>query len=236
MPAVGPELPPFLPGQYMEARATGATTEANLIGQEYEGKEYWFLDYNWAATGGIKPLRSNIPRKLRIVRNCSGYNMLPRRLVHLGLIQNGATAGANHAGYGSASAYTAIQPTDGPRSLTRISGYARLSNEQAWPVDEFLPSTGAPHGALCYIVVQGPAMCETDGADIVTGQWFGPVATLATTAATSSASGGGRLTTELALTTTALALSGHLCLLGRALSSGAAAAGDQVLINVTKVW
>lgn len=236
MPAVGPELPPFLPGQYMEARATGATTEAQLVGQEYEGKEYWFLDYNWAATGGIKPLRSNIPRKLRIVRNCSGYSLRPRRLIHLGLVQGGAATGDVHAGYGSASSYTAIQPTTGPSALTRIAGYARLSNEQAWPLDEFLPSGGVPHGALCYIVVQGPAMCETDGADLLNGEWFGPVATLTTAAATVVAGTGGRLGTALSLTTTALALSQHLCLLGRALSSGAAAAGDQVLINVTKVW
>lgn len=229
MPAAGVEHPPFLPGQYMAARVSGATTEANLIGQEYEGKEYWFLDYNWAASDSVKPLRSTMPRKLRVVRNCSGYTLYGKRLCHLGL---GADGGVNHAGYGTASAYTAIQPTKGISALNRVSGFARLSNAQAYPMDEFLPSTGVPHGALFYIVIEGPAICQTDGADLVVGDILGPVATLTTEVATNSASNGGRLTTGQALTTTALALSGHRFMLGQVLSTAITNAGDDVLVNV----
>lgn len=231
MAATGPELPPFLPGQYMEARQTGATTDAHLVGQEHEGKEFWFLDYNWASTSGIKPLRSNIPRKLRIMRNVSGNSLKGKRLCMNG-IDSAAVLGSSI--YGASSTYTAIQPTTGPLAMSRTGGLVRLEQYNGYPIDEFLPTAGVPHGALFYVVVSGPATVLTDGADIMAGQWVGNVATATTAASTDNT--GGKLSTAYALTTTALSLGLHLNVLGRSLSTAISAADADVLVNVQKVY
>lgn len=235
MPATGIEHPPFLPGQYMAARQSGATLESHLVGQEFEGKEYWFLDHDYSATGAVKPLRSNIPRKLRIVRNVVGVSLPPKRLVVLGI---DGTANDSASTYGASSTYTAIQPTTGPSSLTRVGGIARLPSLNAFPVDEYLPSTGVPHGALFYIVVEGPAMCtNADSATtIASGGWLGGVITATTSASTNGTTVGGRLSTAVVLTTTALPLNAGLFnVLGRALSTTATSVAD-VLVNVRKVF
>lgn len=234
MPASGIEHPPFLPGQYMAARATLATTEANLIGAEWEGKEFWFLDYDWSATGA-RTLRSAIPRKLRIVRNVLGVSIPPKRCVVLGI--DGA-ANDSTSTYGTGSTYTAIQTTVGPGAFTRVGGVARLPTMNAYPVDEFLVSTGVPHGALFYIVIEGPAVVKTDlvGADIAAGDWLGGVVTATTAAATNGNTGGGRITTATAVASTDTPPNGGIFnLLGRAISSTTAADSD-CLIHVKKVF
>lgn len=219
----------------MAARTTGATTEANLIGAEHEGKEFWFLDYDWSASSGVKPLRSNIPRKLRVVRNVIGYNIPPKRLVVLGI---DGTDNDSASTYGASSAYTAIQPTTGPTSLTRIGGIARIPTLSAYPVDEFLPAAGVPHGALFYIVVEGPAMCMNAEAatTIASGGWLPGCTTATTSASTNGTTVGGRLSTAAVLANTDLAPNlGIVNVLGRALSTSATTAAS-VLVNIRKVF
>ncbi len=236
MPAAAEGHPPFLPGQYMAPPTLLATTEAQLIGTEVEGKEFWFLDYNWAASGTVKPLRSNIPRKLRVVRNVSGFNILPKRLVVLGL--DGA-ANSTTSFYGASSTYTAIQPTSGPLVYSRTGYHARNNTLNTYPVDEFLPSTGVPHGGLYYIVIEGPATCINDGAatTIATGDWLYGCATVTTAAATNASSTvAGRLTTAFAAAaSTTIPNVTWLNLLGRSLSTTATTGAD-VLVNVRKVY
>lgn len=226
------QQPPFLPGQYMAATVSGATTEAQLIGQEWEGKEFWFLDYDWSSSNNVKPLRTNIAVKRRIVRNVSGVSLKGSRLVVLG---PDGTANSNATTYGASSSYTAIQPTSGKYLFTRIGGTCRLPTLNGFPLDEFLPSGGVPHGALCYIVVEGPAVVLTDGADINAGDFLGGVATITTAAATDNS--GGKLTTGISFASTDMAMySGIYNVLGRAISTGVTTADAGVLVNVKKVF
>lgn len=68
--------------------------------------------------------------KIRLVRNLSAINLLPRRVV-------------------------ALDPTNNYRSTL---GYAQAaSGEIAFPVDQFLPATGVAPNDLFYVVTGGPA-------------------------------------------------------------------------------
>jgi hypothetical protein len=99
------------------------------------GREYTVEDIDLSAQGGTKPNRSGKYVTLRLVKNGGTVAHLPSRLVAFS-----ATAGEN-----------------GGVTTT----YAAVTNQRAYPVDEYLPAAGAPVGSYYYVVVGGPAMVTT---------------------------------------------------------------------------
>lgn len=93
-----------------------------------EGMEYVVRDSS--PNSPVQNPQTNAPVKIRLVRNLSGINLLPRRMV-------------------------ALDPLNNYRSTL---GYAQAaSGELAFPVDEFLPATGVAPNDLFYVVTGGPA-------------------------------------------------------------------------------
>lgn len=132
--AIG-ESPPFARGEtYFNGGTADSTSGAN-----YEGSivEFADLDYSANSAVGAKPSRSNRVVRCMVVRNVAAAALLPKRLVTLkktGLLFCG-----------------------------QVDGYADVTAEdRAFPVDEFLPTTGVPVNDLFYVVIEGPAMCMTD--------------------------------------------------------------------------
>lgn len=164
------DSPPFERGQTWY---NGGTIDSNnLGGLQHEGKEWVFEDidlYNSAKTGA-KPARTNRFVRCRVVRNVSGINLLPKRLVRF------QKSGVN---YGA-----------------RVDGYTATTAERGYPVDEYLPAAGVVNNDLFWIVVDGPAMilmpiAPGDIANMTEGD---PLVAL--TAATSQATTAGRITNQ----------------------------------------
>src|SRR4051812_27789861 len=161
------ENPPFDRGQTFY---NGATIDTNdLGGLSLEGQEFEFEDINWSSSSspGAKPARTNRRVRVRVVRNVAAIALLPKRLVTFQL------SGVN---YGA-----------------RVDGYADVTSERSFPVDEYLPAAGVPVNDLFYIVVHGPALVLTPLAALANVIAVGDrVAAL--TAATSGATSAGRVT------------------------------------------
>lgn len=123
----------------MFARGTTFGTTSLTDGSaDLEGLEALFDDVN--PTTGVR--RSNAKVRCRIVRNVSTVALLPKYLVTLQ-----ASAGVSRG---------------------RVDGYCITTGAaRAYPVDEYLPSSGVPVNDLFWIVVEGPALCVTSrvGAD-----------------------------------------------------------------------
>lgn len=99
-----------------------------------EGQEFTYPDVDHTVHGPGLP-RSGRVIVMRLVRNTSGITLLPGRSV---------VWEAGHLG-------------------TRVSGYSRLSNARvAGIVDEALPASGVPDGALFLIARKGPHLVRTD--------------------------------------------------------------------------
>lgn len=224
MPAASPEHPPFLPGQYMADRS-GSSTDSERTGAQYLGKEFWFDDIDWSVTGSqIKPTRSQIRRKLRVVRNKHATDaMLPKRVAKVnGLVCTGAVGAG----------------TAGPDAQSIVGGYcsigsaAAVSPDHGFPIDEWLPSTGAPANSLFYVVVEGPAVVKsglTQFTAIVVGD---PLVCL--TAATSNATTSGRVVV-LGLDSTTLGVGVPARIIGAAMSACTSQGYHvDVLVNVGK--
>ncbi len=110
----------------------GTIDTNNLAGLEAEGATKVFEDINWAATG-LKTVRTQARSvTCRLVRNMSGVTLYAKTLVVVD-----------------------------PSNPNRVTGRARVLFEEAYPVDEFLPATGVPHGDLFWIVLSGPAVILT---------------------------------------------------------------------------
>jgi hypothetical protein len=132
--------------------------------QTMEGEEFEYEDRDWAATGPVKPLRTNQMVRVRVVRNNSGIALLPKRIAIVKLTGT----------YGN-----------------QVDGYVRLTGGRGYPIDEFLPAAGVPDKALFYIVVKGPGVCLTDiaaGISIVVGDYVNSL-----TAASSQATTAGHV-------------------------------------------
>ncbi len=131
----------------------------SLLGMEYE-----FEDKAWGSSPAS--LRSGKMVRCRLVRNSSGFALLPGRLVVF------STTAGEHGSI--------------------IKGYARTTAaQQAFPVDEFCPTTGVPNDSMFYIVVKGPAMCKlalAPSANLAVGDRV-----VAVTAATTGATTAGRI-------------------------------------------
>jgi hypothetical protein len=133
------------------------------------GKEWAFEDLEYGSPPTLES-RTGHRVVVRLVRNISGGALLPKRLVTLA---DPATSG--YTVYGA-----------------EVDGYANVSAEHCYPVDEFLPAAGVADDDLFYIVVEGPAMVLSslsgDANNVVTvGQ-----ALVAQTAVTSGATTSGR--------------------------------------------
>lgn len=126
--------PPFGRGETFYGPDGTIDTNA-LAGGQWEGHVKVFEDVLYSAVG-IKPGRniSNDGARVacKVVRNMSGVTLYAGRLVQLD-----------------------------PANPGRISGYQNANFNEAYPLDEFLPSTGVRHGDLCYIVIGGPALVKT---------------------------------------------------------------------------
>lgn len=201
------ENPPFLPG---ETYFGGATISADdVTATKYlEGKEWVSEDLDYSVQGA-KALRSGKLVRRRCVRNNSGIALLPKRLAQLE-----ATAGD----YGG-----------------RVDGYADVTSERAYPIDEFLPTAGVPDDDLFWIVVEGPATCLTDLAGGANNVLNVGEAVVALTAATSQATTAGRVRPiDLNVATTALG-DAIRHTIGRALSAKTTAnTNADVLVDVGK--
>lgn len=163
----------------------GRTIDTNdLGGLHLEGQEKVFEDILWSGTAGVKSERSIAPgRKVRcrLVRNMSGVAMLPKRMVRLD-----------------------------PANPGRVIGAVTNTGQVGYPVDEFLPAAGVPHGDLFWIVIEGPAMVLTaytgaqfGGGDVAAGVILTSVTTTAGSTQTGTTSENGRVAiyTTVAATT-----------------------------------
>lgn len=144
--------------------AVGSTYGATSAsdGAQFEGREYTVDDVN-PATGAR---RSNKRRRLRVVRNTSGGALLPKRLV-------------------------TFKATAGSASVGQVDGMACVTAARAYPIDEYLPAAGCANNDLCYIVVEGPAVCYTAAGSLSAISVGSEV--VAATAATSGAATAGRV-------------------------------------------
>jgi len=117
---------PFARG---ETFYNGGTIDANdLGGPNLEGRVY-LAEVN-TANGYTQNDPSGRQVRLRVVRNVSGVNLKPGRLVK----------------------YKAINPYE-----TQVDGYTfAVGDRPAGVVDEFLPAAGVPNNDLFYIVIDGP--------------------------------------------------------------------------------
>lgn len=199
--------PPFGRGEYEET----AGVFDHLVGKEWVFED---LDYSASSSNlGAKPARSGKYVTCRLVKNGGAAALLPKRLV-----QFSTTAGADKSG-------------------AVVTGYVTTTAGRGFPVDEFLPSAGAPVGSYFYIVVRGPATVLTDIA-AVEGNVIGvgePVVAL--TAATSGATTAGRVSLQSITGTTATALINQIQnLVGRALTASTTGyTNSDLLIDVGRI-
>lgn len=136
------EAPPFARGEtYANGNAEillAASGPFGLGGINLEGKEFVFEPNADATTGSyglLGPDPNGRPIRVKVVRNVSGVNLKPKRLVKF---QTG-TANINLE--------------------TRVDGYTfAVGDVPAGIVDEFLPAAGVPDQDLFYIVVEGPSI------------------------------------------------------------------------------
>jgi hypothetical protein len=183
------ENPPFARG---ETFYNGETIDTNNLGGiNLEGAEWVFEDVH-ASTGVA---RTGRPVRCRVVRNSSGVNLLPKRLVKF-------EAGALEFG-------------------SRVDGYAIAgaanTPEAGYPLDEYLPAAGVPTNDLCWIVIEGPAKVMTSIADMASDLGIGGWS-VAVTAATSQATTAGRIIPQLLTGATAPLAANVQNRVGRALS------------------
>lgn len=209
---VGIGDPPFVRGMTFYDGAT--IDSANLGGVEWEGREYWLDDLDFSVYG-IKPYRSGMKVKVRVVRNVSGITLLPKQAVRY---QESGSRGH------------------------RVDGYTRTTAQAfAGIVDEFLPSTGVVNNDLFFLVVEGPSMCLTRGdasisANIGVGDRV--VATTdaaASTVAATTASAVGRINSRDLTGATSLLIDQSENAIGRAMTARTTANTNQdILVDVRK--
>lgn len=168
------------------------------------GREYWIPDVD--ATNQPK-IRSNRLRKVRVVRNSTGAVVLPKRLVKI----KAGTYGQEVDRYSSVHAA-----------------------ENVFPSDEYLPSAGAPVDSLFYVVVEGPALINTNGAaDATNVIAVGDSVVASTGNGTTNATMAGRIAVADFSGATAPLANNIRNTIGRALSAATTAQTNQdILIDV----
>lgn len=136
-----------------------------LGGVNYEGKEYVFEPNSQDDFLGTYSNASTDPNgrpiRVKIVRNLSGGNLLPARLVHY-----------NESAYDPDSGQSSFCKLE-----TAVDGYVNaLADKPAGVVDEFLPPGGVAVNDLFYIVIDGPTIftASTSGLTVAVGSVLVP--------------------------------------------------------------
>ena len=200
------ENPPFGRG---ETFYNGDTIDANdLGGLHLEGKEWVFNDEDPTTD----TTRSNKYVTCRVVRNTSGIALLPKRI--------------------AAFEVDATNPDEWGR---RVAGYTTVTDEEGYPIDEYLPAAGVPDNDLFYVVVRGPAVVLTALTDfnpaIGGGDWLAAI-----TAATSQATTAGRVTNHDISGATSVLANAIMNRIGRALSAATTANTNTDLLIEVGHW
>lgn len=173
------EAPAFARGESFYNGGSITTTAADLGGQNLEGREYEFEPNSQAqetgpykSTVGVDP--SGRPIRVKAVRNVSGANLKPKRVVKFQAVS---------------TASLSTTPYEG-----RVDGYVTsVSDRPAGVVDEFLPSAGVPNNDVFYIVIDGPTVVTQAAGSIATALNVGDRVVAATAGTTSTDDAGGRV-------------------------------------------
>lgn len=183
----------------------GEVIDANNLG----GEQLEGAEYMVEDTDLQGAQRTERPVKLRIVRNVSGGVLLPKRLV---------TFQASAGKYGA-----------------RVDGSVDITAEEAYPVDEFLPTAGVPDDDLFYIVIEGPAVVSNTLVAGATSSIALADELIAATAVTSGATSAGRAE-KAVFTGVAQALADQIRhRLGRALTARTTGeTGADILVDLGK--
>lgn len=181
---------------------SGGTIDSNnYSGVQLEGQIKVFEDVDWGSSQNVKPARSARKVACMLVRNTSGVTVYAKECVK-------------------------VDP-----ATQRITGKCNVLAEEAFLVDEFLPSTGVPNGDMCWVIVAGPAMGKTpmtgaefQAASIVKGDklYAGTTSGGSTAAGTTTPAGRLNAATFTALTTIAQAqaiIDAGVNLIGKAMSA-----------------
>lgn len=134
------EEPPFPRG----GTRFGGSPQSATDGAGFEGKEYYFPDKIWDDPAEVKPDRSTGMVKVRVVRNVSGANQLPKLVAKMKI---------------TGSAYEERGQSD---------AYAVTVGDHGFPIDEFLPAAGVVNNDLYYVVVDGCAKVTSAAAGTTT--------------------------------------------------------------------
>lgn len=184
------ENPPFSRGSTWY---DGDTIDSNnLGGVELEGMEWVFEDTN--PNTGV--WRSGRPVRCRVVRNSSGVALLPKLL---------ATFSVTAGQYGKRVAgFSHLTPATGSGSVSR-------PGNEGYPIDEYLPTAGAPANDLLWIVIEGPATVITSMSDAPLDLAVGGWVVAQTAAASTHSTTAGRVLAQ--------ALTGATAVLGEAVQN-----------------
>jgi hypothetical protein len=208
------EQPPF--GRGETGFSIGGSPASTDL-KQWEGKEWVFEDIDWS---GTHQSRSNKYVRCRLVRNVSTVSLRPKALV-------------------------SFKTTDATTYGSQVDGYAvsdgvAVGSIPGFPVDEFLPSNVAIND-IFWIVMEGPAMVVTtlDNSATVNIN-VGDLVGVATTAAGTTGTTGGRVEALSALTGAAAAtqtqnLKMYHNALGRALTAATTAqTNTSILVEVCR--
>ena len=154
---------------------TGAAVASTSWDTSCEGQVRRFNDETPGSGSLPARPRSNRQTVCVLVRNVSGFTILPKRMV------------AWASGYKG----------------TRVAGYTRLDREEAAGiVDEFFAPAGVPDGEMFWLVVKGPVLAKMPlsnlASDVAVGDWLYCI-----TAATTGATTAGRITRHVGTWTAA---------------------------------
>jgi hypothetical protein len=173
-----------------------------------EGNIRQFTDYTKPTSAGVVTKRSDRLQTAMVVRNTSGVNLLPKRLVKWATGYRGR----------------------------RVDGYCNVDNEEvAGVVDELLPSTGVRNYDLFWLQVGGPAMCttamEADAHNVIS---EGSALLAQTAAASTAATTSGRVQPLVASTHATQAVAQMLGIFGKAMSAKTTANTNvDILVDLT---
>lgn len=154
------EAPPFARGETITNDFSGNTALAEwndtVLGPAYvnlEGKEFVFEANSQDSESGFPVAATQNPNghavRVKVVRNRSGVNLKPARLVHFDE---------------TATAYPALAGGTNVNLETGVDGYTfALADSPAGVVDEFLPAAGVPPYDLFYVVIDGPTLFTNKG-------------------------------------------------------------------------
>lgn len=177
MASMEQELPFPIGGTFFMGGPTDSTS-----GVEWEGREFTVPDMDYSGQT-IKPRAASNgteTKRVRVVRNScvSGSGGTTT-----GLLLPGMLVVFKAGFYGK-----------------QVDGYCSTDAQEAYPVDEFVVSTGVPVNDLFYITVQGPAGVNTS-VDATNANFSAGSVLVALTAATSGATTSGRIQPQTLNTT-----------------------------------